>query len=65
MGGACSTYGSDEKCMQGFVGKPEKWRPLGRLKYRWEDNIKLDFQEVGWENMNRMIYFSVQTGGGF
>jgi hypothetical protein len=26
-----------------FVGKPEERRPLGRLRRRWEDNIKMDF----------------------
>ena len=30
-----------------LVGKPEGKRPLGRPKRRWEDNIKMDFQEVG------------------
>jgi hypothetical protein len=34
-----------------FVGKPEGKRPLGRPKYRWEDNIKMDHQEVGWSCM--------------
>jgi len=29
-----------------LVGKPEGKRPLGRHKRRWEDNIKMDFQEV-------------------
>jgi hypothetical protein len=29
-----------------LVGKPEGKRPLGRPKCRWEDNIKMDFQEV-------------------
>jgi hypothetical protein len=29
------------------VGKPEGKRPLGRPRRRWEDNIKMDFQEVG------------------
>jgi hypothetical protein len=28
------------------VGKPEGKRPLGRLRRRWEDNIKMDLQEV-------------------
>jgi len=31
-----------------LVGRPEERRPLGRHKHRWEDNIKMDFQEVGW-----------------
>ena len=30
-----------------LVGKPEGRRPLGRPRRRWEDNIKMDFQEVG------------------
>ena len=30
-----------------LVGKPEGKRPLGRPRRRWEDNIKLDFQELG------------------
>ena len=32
---------------QVLVGKPEGKRPLGRPKLRWEDNIKMDLQEVG------------------
>ena len=30
-----------------LVGKPEGKRPLGRLRRRWEDNIKIELQEVG------------------
>jgi hypothetical protein len=30
-----------------LVGKPEGKRPLGRPRHRWEDNIKMDLQEVG------------------
>jgi hypothetical protein len=30
-----------------LVGKPEGRRPLGRPRLRWEDNIKMDLQEVG------------------
>ena len=30
-----------------LVGKPEAKRPLGRPRRRWEDNIKIDLQEVG------------------
>ena len=32
-----------------LVGKPEGKRPLGRPRHRWEDNIKMDLQEVGVE----------------
>jgi len=31
-----------------LVGKPEGKRPLGRPRSRWEDYIKMDFQEVGF-----------------
>jgi len=30
-----------------LVGKPEGKRPLGRPRHRWEDDIKMDLQEVG------------------
>ena len=30
-----------------LVGKPEGRRPLGRPRRRWEDNIKMDLQEMG------------------
>jgi hypothetical protein len=35
-----------------LVGRPEGRRPLGRPRRRWEDNIKTDFQEVGWVGMD-------------
>jgi hypothetical protein len=31
-----------------LVGRPEGRRPLGRPRCRWEDNIKMDLQDVGW-----------------
>jgi hypothetical protein len=34
------------------VGKPEGKRPLGRPRCRWEDNIKMDFQEVGCKGLD-------------
>jgi len=30
-----------------LLGKPEGKRPLGRPRRRWEDNIKMDLQELG------------------
>jgi hypothetical protein len=35
-----------------LVGKPEGKRPLGKLRRRWEDNIKMDSQEEAWRNMD-------------
>jgi hypothetical protein len=34
-----------------LVGKPEEKRPLGRPRRRWEDNIRMDLQEVGCGGM--------------
>jgi hypothetical protein len=35
-----------------LVGRPEGRRPLGRPRRRWENNIKMDLQEVGWEGVD-------------
>ena len=35
-----------------LVGKPEEKRPLGRPRRRWENNIKMDLQEVGCEGVD-------------
>jgi hypothetical protein len=35
-----------------LMGKPEGKRPLGRPRHRWEDNIKMDLEEVGCEGMD-------------
>jgi hypothetical protein len=48
MGKACGMYGRQERCIQGFGGRPERKRSLGRPRYRWEDNINIDLKEVGW-----------------
>jgi hypothetical protein len=34
-----------------LVGKPEGSRPLATPRYRWEDNVKMDLQKVGWSGM--------------
>jgi len=48
-----------------LVGKPEGNRPLGRPRRRWEDNIKMDLQEVGCRGMDWIeLTVSIGTGGG-
>jgi hypothetical protein len=47
MGRACDMYGEDRGVHRVLVGKPEGKRALGRSRSRWEDNIKMDLQEVG------------------
>jgi hypothetical protein len=34
-----------------LVGKPEGKRPLGRSRLRWENNIKMDLQKMGWKGV--------------
>jgi len=48
MGEACSTYGERRGVYKVLVGKPVGKRPPGRLRHRWEGNIMMDLQEVGW-----------------
>jgi hypothetical protein len=35
-----------------LVGKPEGKRPLGKPRRRWEDNIRMDLSEIGWEGVD-------------
>jgi hypothetical protein len=35
-----------------LVGRPEGKRPLARSRRRWEDNIKIDFREIGINGAN-------------
>ena len=42
------------RCTGFLVGKPERKRPLGRPRCRWEDNIKMDLQDMGCGGMDLM-----------
>jgi hypothetical protein len=46
-----------------LVGRPEGRRQLGRPMHRWEYNIKMDLQEVGWGAWTGLIWLSIGTGG--
>jgi hypothetical protein len=46
------------------VGKSERKRPLGRPMHRWEDNIKMDLQEVGSGDMDWIELAREGTDGG-
>jgi hypothetical protein len=47
MGRACSTNGEKRNAYRILVGKPEKYRPLGRPRRKLVDNIKIDLRETG------------------
>jgi hypothetical protein len=40
---------------------PERRRPMGRSRCRWEENIKMDITEVGWDGMD-WIYVAKDSG---
>jgi hypothetical protein len=48
MGGECSTYGGKRGAYRILMGRPDGRRPLRRPRLRWDDNIKMDLQDVGW-----------------
>jgi len=52
MGGACIAYGERRGVYRVLVGKPEGKRSVGRPRPKWEDNIKMDLQEVGCGDMD-------------
>jgi hypothetical protein len=35
-----------------LVGEPEGKRPLGRPRYGWENNIKMDLRDIGWDGLD-------------
>jgi len=47
-----------------LVGKPEGKRPLERPKCRWQDNIKMDIQEVDVGVWTGSSWLRIRTGGG-
>jgi hypothetical protein len=53
MGGIYSTNrGKGIIACNVLVEKLKRRRPLGRPRYRWEDNMKMDNQEIGWEGVD-------------
>jgi hypothetical protein len=47
-----------------LVGNPKDKGQLGRHRYRWENNITMDLQEVGWGELTGLIWLRIGTGGG-
>ena len=45
-----------------LVGKPKGRRPFGRPRHRWEDNNKIDLQEVGCEGIDWIELAQVRDG---
>jgi hypothetical protein len=49
--GHVARMGQGRKVCRFLVGKPKGKRPLERPKCRWEDGIKTDLTEIGWEGV--------------
>jgi hypothetical protein len=52
MGGKCSTNGVKRNAYWLLVGQPEGRRPQEGPRYRWVDNIRIDFGKVGWGDVD-------------
>jgi hypothetical protein len=50
--GLAARAGERRVAFKVLMGKSEGKRPLGRRRRRWEDNIKMDLQEVEWVGMD-------------
>jgi hypothetical protein len=54
--------GKQKKVYSVLVGKPERKRPLGIPRRGWEDGIRMDLREIGWENVE-WIQLAQDRGG--
>jgi hypothetical protein len=50
--GHVARMGEERGVYSVLVGRPEVKRPLGRPRRRWEDNIKIDLREIGFDGAN-------------
>jgi hypothetical protein len=62
--GHVARMGEERGVHRVLVGKPEGKRPLVRPRCKWEDNIKLDLQEVGGVMGTGWSWLRIGTGGG-
>jgi hypothetical protein len=47
------------------VGKPERKKPLGRPRHRWEDNLKMHLRDRMGVVRTRITWIKIGTGEGF
>ena len=48
----CLVWADKRGAYRVLVGRPEGRWPLGRPRRRWDDNIKMDMQGMGWGDMD-------------
>ena len=53
MGKLCSQNGKGRSAFKILTGTPTGKSPLGRPKCKWEDNIRMDLEEIGINEIGR------------
>jgi hypothetical protein len=46
-----------------LIGKSKRKKPIGRPRLRWEDNIKINLIEIGWEVWSGFISLRIGARG--
>jgi hypothetical protein len=61
--GHVACMGEGKGTFRVLVGKSEGRRSLERPRHRWDDNIKMDLKEGGWEVWTGFIWLRIGTSG--
>jgi len=56
--------GETRGAYRNLVGKPEEKRQIGRPGPKWEDNVKMELEEVGWGAWTTLLCLRIGTGHG-
>jgi len=64
MGGTCSALGERRGVYSVLVGKPERERPLGRPRRKWEENMKMGLRDWDVGVWTGSSWLRIETGGG-
>lgn len=63
MIGHLTCMGQSRSEYMALKGKPEGEKPLGGPRHRWENNIKMNFKQVGGKMWAQFIWFRIGVGG--
>jgi hypothetical protein len=64
--GHVARIGAKRSAYRILMGKPDGKRPLGRLRRRWVEKIKMDLREIGWDGIVwiDLTWLRIGTSGG-
>jgi hypothetical protein len=60
-GEVCGTHWREDKCI---MGKPEAKRNVERPRHKWEDNMKMDLEGIGWDVWAGFVRFGTERSVG-